>query len=1349
MAVTFTEDQQKVIDTRNKNILVSAAAGSGKTAVLVERIIRRITDAEHPIDIDRLLVVTFTNAAAAGMKERISNAIQARLTLEPENLHLQRQAVLVHQAQITTIHSFCLYLIKNHFEAIALEPDFSVADEATVKLLAAEVKEQVLEEAFAKGQENFLYMVEFICHNGRESVLEDYMDQLYARAMSMPFPKKWLLERKKDYEFQDLEEFTGTDSGKYLLLHIRGLLQSYQEAYGRLYQIATEPDGPYMYADVLEAEQEYLGKVLRQESLSGIGCLLPNMEFARLPAKKDDSVHSGKKERVKELRTVYKKALQGLSAQFFGKSPQSIGVENAACKAVTEALVELTVTYMERLAAEKRKRGIIDFNDMEHMALQILLKETEEGYEPTEIARSYQEYFEEVMVDEYQDSNMVQEYLVTAVSGTVLGKNNRFMVGDVKQSIYKFRLARPELFMEKYHAYAEKRAEGNASKSDEEYEEKSIECDAENSAGGYTDKSDVRKAEMCAEIRTELGNDKNVICADESCHMQLKDKSDAIDAKNEGRMSISDGCDGRERTDDKTINEDVTASNRNIRIDLKQNFRSRTEVLAATNSIFEKVMLPELGGIAYDEHAALYPGAHYPEVPGMEAELIVATGDKPEHYDSKEWEAYCVSKRIKELVKEGQILDDTGKGFRPVTYADIVLLFRSPSSFEEAYKKVFAEQGIPLYMTSGSGYFDAVEIQNIVKLLQTIENPRLDIPLFGVCTSIFGGMCENQLAQVKVYYNELLRNGQASGKKGELSLYDMLCAYEAAFPEEETGQAIARLQKQLRKYRIQAEYMTVSELIYEILKDYQYREYMSVLPDGAKRLSNVSLLLEKAATFGNCSYQGLFAFTSYMNQLHKQSIDYGEAGLAEHGDAVRVMSIHKSKGLEFPVCIVCGMGQSYQMRDKQQLLLIDNDMGLGMDYINPTLRSKNKTLRKNVIALKMEQEILAEEQRILYVAMTRAKEKLIMVGYKEQFEEGTAALSSVTCVDSSVVKNCMLPDVLTARSYLDLCLLARDSESPIELRTVTTEDYVTAEIVETVTREERKDLLVSQLALETEGKLRDVGLTAKYKGEAKDIELNPKLTGHFGVSQSLSEAYEQRFGYQYPHANLKDLYSKTSVSELKKAAIAEEQEAVFDAFEKANEEEIIPYIPDFMKEKTEVKGAERGTAYHRVMELLDFTNAPDTARGWYQLLDDMIQSGKLAERQKECIYVPKMQEFMQSDIAKRMQKAAMQGFLHKEKSFFLGVPANRVNPSFPAEEIMLVQGIIDAYFEEDGELVLVDYKTDRVDNGQELVERYRAQMQYYAEALEKAIGKNVKEVVLYSISLGKCIPVPKEEFRKS
>ena len=610
-------------------------------------------------------------------------------------------------------------------------------------------------------------------------------------------------------------------------------------------------------------------------------------------------------------------------------------------------------------------------------------------------------------------------------------------------------------------------------------------------------------------------------------------------------------------------------------------------------------------------------------------------------------------------------------------------------------------------MTSGSGYFDAVEIQNLVKFLQTIENPRLDIPLLGVCTSVFGAMTENQLAQVKVHYREVQKTKDIKKKKSEQCLYDMLCTYKEDFPDEETGKVITRLMQNLQKYRRQMEYLTVAELLYEILRDFQYREYVSVLPDGEKRLANVSLLLERATSFGVGGCQGVFAFTSYINQLHKQSVDYGEASLIEQANVVRVMSIHKSKGLEFPVAIVCGMGQNYQMRDKQQMILIDNDMGLGMDYINPILRSKNKTLRKNVIALKMEQEILAEEQRILYVAMTRAKEKLIMAGYKTKFVQDMDDDMNDTQHARGTRR---LSDVLTARSYLDLCLLARDEESPIALRVMTLDDYVTAQISDIVTREERKDMLLREL----------------FRGDSEE-----KVS-----DKELYKAYEQRFAYKYPHTDLKDLYSKTSVSELKKAAIRGENEAVYDAFERANEVELIPYIPAFMQEKTEMKGAELGTAYHKVMELLEFENPPESYAEWRQVLERMVEAGKLSERQKECIYIPKLQEFMQSNIGNRMRKAAKNKGLHKEQPFFLGVPANTVNASFPAEEMMLIQGIIDVYFEEDEELVLVDYKTDRVESGKELISRYRVQMQYYTKALEQALGKRVKEIILYSLSLG-------------
>ncbi|MCD7751386.1 MAG: helicase-exonuclease AddAB subunit AddA [Lachnospiraceae bacterium] len=1243
MSVKYTADQQRVIDTKNKNILVSAAAGSGKTAVLVERIIRRITDRENPLDIDRLLVVTFTNSAAAGMRERIGQAIERELSLYPNDTHLQRQAVLVHQAQITTVHSFCLYLVRNHFEAIGLEPDFTVAEEATIKLLSKEVKENLLEQYFAEENPDFQYMVEYLCHTGRESALEDYIDKLYERAMSMPFPEEWLQERKEDYDFNSLDEFTKRPAGQFLLSHIRGLLHSYAESYRAVYKAAMEPDGPYMYADTLEAELEFTEKLCRLESLKELGQYLPAMDFKRLSTKKDVSVDPVKREQVKNRRNEIKANIQKLGKDFFGKSPQSMEVENAGAKRALDMLVQVTLDYMADLAAAKRERGYIDYHDMEHMALQILMKsDGQGGFTVTEVAESYRARFEEVMVDEYQDSNLVQEYLVAAVSRD----DDRFMVGDVKQSIYKFRLARPELFMEKYQSYA---------------------------AGDDT----------------------------------------------------------------------------HVRIDLKQNFRSRRQVLDAVNSVFCHVMTLESGGIAYDENAALYPGAAYPEealsrerdvstdrsrhaewYDRYACECVLSCGELPQGLDAKRLEAYSAARKIKALLKDGRVSNDDRSGLRPVTYDDIVLLFRSPSLYEEAYRDVFEREHIPLQVVSGSGYFDAKEVQNLVKLLECVENPLSDIPLYGVCISLFGGLTEEDLARVQIYENVTVHDTSAeengedwkgenrSGLTKQITLWEKLANFADAYPSDPVSLKIKNLRDAILKYRRQAEYCSVEELLRTILNDFHYREQMRLLPDGEKRAANVELLLERAAQFSARGQHSLFAFVQYILKLHRQEIDYGEASvMGDHG-AVRVMSIHKSKGLEFPIVIVGGIGHSYSMQDRQQLLLIDNDLGLGADYVSPAGRSKNRTLQKNVISLKMERDILAEEQRIFYVAMTRAKEKLILCGYRKNAEEMLGQAQAVRRADGT----CLLSDILSARSYLDLLLLSYDEDTSLVYELFSAEDLAQTEITESVSRAERREKLDTLFSAETREEKSDI------------LKENPALR------------------YEYPYQLLTEINGKTSVSELKLAAMEEELGGVEEMFET---ERVVPCVPEFLKESKGLGGAAVGTAYHRVLELADFTALPAGPDEWQHFMDEMAQKGRLTEKQRDCVSSQKLERFGKSTLAHRMAEAAKAGTLRKEQAFFLGVPVNEVGKAgletvagsvSPPEtdmqdELVLIQGIIDAFFEEEDGIVLLDYKTDRVAAGQELVDKYHTQMQYYTRAIEQALVKRVKEIILYSFYLEEEVPV--------
>lgn len=648
MATKFTPEQTKAIKLHNRNILVSAAAGSGKTAVLSERIVQMVCREENPVDIDRLLIVTFTNAAAAEMRERISRAILERLNEDGANEHLQRQAALLHNAQITTIDSFCLFVLRNNFQDIGLDPAFRVADEGELALLKQEVLGTLLEERFAEGNEDFLHCVEYYCPNGKEKVLEDYLLNLYHYALSYPFPEEWLLERKKDYLFSSEEEIEKTDWGRYLLAHLKRMAEGLYQDMKKVQRLCEQPDGPYMYGELCEKEAEQLFKLTELNSLSEFSQKLNTVTFDRLPSKKDDSVSPEKREAAKSLREEVKNTVKSLCAGYFSMPMETVIRQSAVCSRALCALVDLCLAFKERLDEKKREKKLLDFSDMEHFALQILIEKDENGQiVPTRTAQEYRDYFKEILIDEYQDSNLVQEYLLKAVSGEEDGNYNRFMVGDVKQSIYKFRLARPELFLEKYKTY------------------------------------------------------------------QAEDE-------------------------------------KQCRIDLHKNFRSRREVLETVNTVFSKIMTESLGGIAYDDAAALYEGAVYPENTGCESELILF--EKPEkdaELNVKQAEAYGIAAKIKELKRSFQVTDKETGALRPVQYKDMVILLRTGSGWDEEFKAVFAKEGIPAYVEGKTGYFATKEIQDILQFLRVLDNPGQDIPLFGVLKSVFGGFSDEEAARIR------------------------------------------------------------------------------------------------------------------------------------------------------------------------------------------------------------------------------------------------------------------------------------------------------------------------------------------------------------------------------------------------------------------------------------------------------------------------------------------------------------------------------------------------------------------------------------------------------------------------
>lgn len=1203
MPIAFTPEQEKVIQLHNRNILVSAAAGSGKTAVLVERIVRMVCDGEHPVDIDRLLIVTFTNAAAAEMRERIAAGIAARLQDNPESEHIQRQSALLHNAQITTIDSFCLFIIRNHFHEIGIDPAFRIADENEIKLLEQEVLAGLLEEAYAEGDPDFLYCVEFFCPGGRESVLENYILSLSHHAASCPYPEEWLLERKGDYAAETAEELLAGDMGHYLKRYIDGMLEGCIGKMSEAQAVCESPDGPYMYGEIVDGEIDMLNKLRERDSLEAYSVHIPNLEFARLPSKKDESVSVLKRERARKLRTEVKDILQGISADFFQTPMELAAAQSKACDTAVNTLIDLVLEFDRRMQKCKLERKMIDFSDMEHYALKILLDKTGDGVEPSRVAREYAQHFHEILIDEYQDSNLVQEYLLKAVSRNVDGQFNRFMVGDVKQSIYRFRLARPELFLDKYERYEE---------------------------------------------------------------------------------------DGETR----------------CRIDLSRNFRSRSQVVDTVNSVFGRIMSRRTGGIEYDERAALYAGAVYPEGEDYESEfLLVNKPDKDSELNAKQAEALAIAGRIKELRKSFRITDKATGRLRPVRYSDMVILLRANYGWDEEFKSVLEQEGIPVHITSKTGYFAATEVQELLQVLRTLDNPMQDIPMYGMLKSIFGGFSDEEIAIFR------------AGRK-DCSLYEAMRNWtesENVADEGLKGRALQFLDK-LRGYRKCTVYMPIRELLQKLVEEHDYLNHVTAMPAGSRRRANVEMLFTKASDFENTSYFGLFHFVRYIEQLEKYDVDYGEADmLDENADVVRIMSIHKSKGLEFGVTFVAGLSKRFNMQDYSRAMIVDMDMGIGVTYVNPEKRICNKTLRQKALSVKLREENFAEELRVLYVALTRAKEKLILTATLDDAEEKWNYFREFPAVTLDY------SDFVEAGSYLDFLM-------PILAGT----DF--------------KVKIVDRADMDTEAVKEQIGFagrlsTLSHAGTYADAETAERL--------------RERISFVYPYKSLERLYTKTTVSELKAAAMAEKDEAAFHAFE---EREVVPYIPSFRRDKEKVSGTVRGNAFHRVMEIIDFNlilgeqfaELPGNYETYRQILDvkrmektlgDFLErertSLRLADEYYNAVNKKKLTHFLETEYAWRMWTAQRRGELYREQPFVIGIDAGRVSGEFPAGERVLIQGIIDAFWVENGSLTLLDYKTDVIDGMDELWRRYETQIQYYQEALEGLMGMPVKEKILYSFYLEK------------
>lgn len=1287
MGVSWTTEQQQVIDLRNRNILVSAAAGSGKTAVLVERIVKIITDKNHPVDIDHLLIVTFTNAAAAEMRERIGNAIEKALDEQPGNEHLLRQLTLIHNAQITTIDSFCLYVVRNHFHEINLEPNFRIGDEGELKLLREDVLGRVLEQNYEEPSEAFSDFVEGYASGRTDAALNEMILQLYEFSRSYPWPEKWLDSFVGIYRIENREELDRAEWLAPLTENICFVLKDCEQLLRQALAVTQQDDGPDMYEKAVRSDLEKYESLSKLTSFCELSGALSDIKYDRLASSRGFEGDPDKLELVKSLREQAKDVVKKLCRQYFFCSPEMMIGQLERTEPMLEEVVRLTKQFADEFAAAKRRKNLVDFHDVEHFALQILVDEETEKAKKT--AEEFRDTFEEIMIDEYQDSNEVQETLLRSISREERGENNIFMVGDVKQSIYRFRLARPELFMKKYDSYS--------------------------------------------------------------------------------------------------LEESTTQ-----RIDLHKNFRSREEVLTCTNDIFYKIMARSLGNVEYDAEAALYPGASYPVSADFIPEILLADSndellEDTELTDKKTLEAKIVAEEIKHLMKTQPVTDKAAGTLRAAHYSDIVILLRSLSGWADSLVEVLNENGIPAHTVSSTGYFSTVEVQTVLSMLRLLDNPRQDIPMAAVLRSPMAGLTDEELAVLR------LEDGSVPFHEAVLELaeglYEEGGQIEISNSEEDQKQgrnadektenhiettAHRKLLKFYKKYRQLRQLVPdtpIHELIEIILRETGYGHYVAAMPAGNRRTANLNMLLEKAAAYEKTSYKGLFHFVRYIDELQKYDVDFGEADMVgENEDVVRIMSIHKSKGLEFPIVIVSGMGKNFNKQDTRSKMVLHPELGIGLDYMDGKLRIKSPTIAKKAIAKQIDLENLGEELRVLYVALTRAKEKLILTGtlkdaaeklefYRQQANLSKAAdrpLSYLTREGASGYLDWILPAVL---SYGD--------KYPV--RIVEAAELVLDEVENQL--EQNEDL--------TE-RIEEI--------EAADTQLVGQL--------------KQRFLQRYPYQVDVLRKNKYSVSELKHRAMREkfeaEQEETVPAF---LEEPVTPTIPLFIqrqgsveqeaqnkaqdagqeaeskaeqkiKSNTANRGALRGTAVHRVMECYDFASEKSVQ----EQMEAMEKEEKITADMRTLVKERIVADFVSSETGKRMALAQRMGALYREKPFVMGFTEEELeNYGFGAgaqmienevqtenaqqeivlenvsrenhmheEDLTLIQGIIDVFWIEDDGIIVLDYKTDRVDTAQELIDRYATQLKLYADALERVFATRklkVKEILIYSFRLEKLISI--------
>lgn len=1234
----WTEEQWEAITDRGANLLVAAAAGAGKTAVLVERIIRHLTHEAEPVDVDRLLVVTFTNAAAAEMRDRVAAALVQALNACPHSAHVERQLALLQRASITTLHAFCLDLLRQYFYRLNLDPHFRIADETEVELLRLEVLEELFESYYDKpANEAFTNLVE--CYGGERDDLK--LQQLVLKldlfAKSQPFPELWLHHLSASFKLPGHAAFDEMIWARFLKEGVSLELDKALCLLTRALKLCRLPGGPVEYEGVLAADLAMLHQLKAANSGSWLqmSWAIQAVQFNKLPAGRPERVETLKKQ-VMDLRDEVKKGLNQLSTTYFSRQPAEYVQELQEIQPLVEALCGIVLDFQQAYRQAKMKRCLVDFNDLEHYCLALLTDPASAPGQPvpSALALELQDKYIEVLVDEYQDINAVQETILQLLARQNK-RRNLFMVGDVKQSIYRFRLAEPGLFLSKYDTYPDRKGE--------------------------------------------------------------KDR----------------------------------------RIDLAKNFRSRKEIIEATNFVFRQLMTERVGGVIYDRQAELVLGADYPQAGGdgelnpyvTEVHLIDRKGqlsapdqqsatnseeEPEEELDAVELEARVIGRRILQMLDSSNekaltVYEQKNKSCRQVQYRDIVVLLRSVKNSAAIYLEQFRRLGIPAYAELGGGYFAATEVETMLALLKIIDNPRQDIYLAAVLRSPLLGLTAEELGEIRL-----------ASQPGDF--YEALKAACLGCSNDGLRAKLQGFFKDLERWRTIARRDTLPNLIWTLYRETGFYDFAGGLPGGAQRQANLRALHDRAKQFEKTSYRGLFRFLRFLERLQDSGGDLGAArALGENENVVRIMSIHKSKGLEFPIVFVGGLGKQFNVQELHDDMLIHRELGLGPNIINPQTRLVYPSLAKLAVRLCLKQELLAEELRVLYVAMTRAREKLVLVGSVKDLAKAAGQWSQFVAFEDWPLPAASLS---AAKNYLDwLCAALARHQAGQTVR-------------ELSLCAEQPPPAIACASAQWEIKIWEQN-TIKYPGEKEENRdqrwQHVKLLEPIPAAGCSGDLLLKRLNWTYPYAEATGIAAKVAVSDLtaKVPYRSLETEGLF------TRQQVLER-PKFLQELQGLSAAEKGTAWHLVMQHLDLTRQP-SALELRAFLQELRDREIITSQQMEAIEPAKITSFFTSELGVKLRSARR---VYQEMPFSLILPVAELHPHLPGcEEQVLVQGVIDCFFEAGDGFVLVDFKTDRVKPEMlpAAAAAYRPQLDLYARAIEQILHRPVQERYIYFFAAGQAV----------